>query len=1114
MLRPFFYAMNRQGTPGVMAMVFALGLCGRGAAQTFPFTSGPIPPCDTSTFTANVSGVGWLVTPGMDWGSYLDNVTINITSDHPQTLQVFLTSPQGTVLLLSQFNGAGGQNYTNTVFSYFGWTPITSGTAPFTGTWMPQGGGLNVFDYQNGDGIWTVTVIDTACANGGTGPDGTWTPGWFDGSGGTAGIAFGFSNGPPPCQGWIPSDAAYICPGETVDIMGYYQLYYPGGYFDIMLNGVPVADPSQVSTPGTYEVTMIDPWDGCWYWATYTVMAPAMLGPDQTVDQCGAAPVDLTALYPLNGATPAWSLNGSPISVATAASATVPGVYQLVTQTSCSDTALVTLNITDGPSLGADQAANVCDGASLDLGTFYYTAGLSAAWTLAGAPVADPGAVSTAGTYQLVVTNGAGCSDTAQVTLSLQAQLSLGADQAIEMCGSTSLDLSSLYWTGGLTTTWTLAGAPVANPSSVAAAGTYQLVASNGGTCADTAQVTLTVQAQPSLGADQAVDLCDNASLDLTSLYTTTGLAAAWTLAGAPVADPSSVAAAGTYQLVASSGGTCADTAQVTLTLQAQPSLGADQTIDLCGNASLDLTALYTTTGLTAAWTLAGTPVADPSSISADGTYQLVASNGGACADTALVAVTLAAAPALGPDASATVCDDATADLNTFFIVTGLNVAWTLSGAPVATPGAVSTAGLYTLVATNAQGCGDTARVDLSASAGPQLGADQSVSACQGTGTDLTDLFATGANSTAWSLNGAPVADPASATSAGGYTLIATNADGCADTAVVILQLTAAPALGTDQLAIICGGTVFDLTASYATSGLTSAWTLNGTAVANPSAVTITGDYRLVAVNGAGCSDTAVVSLLVNPAPALGPDLWFTLCPWQTVDLGTVFPVAGLDAVYTLNGEPVADPSAVADTGIYVVSVTDAYGCTDEAQVSVSAIACLCEADFTADARCVQDPARFMLLADSTVLAAHWDFNGAAVPSQEIDPVTRFAAEGEVLVTLEATLSCGTVNVQRTIHMDDCSDSCTVWIPSAFTPDGDAHNDAWTWSGACAPEDFSMRVFNRYGEVIFSSTDPLRAWDGTYGGAQSPPGVYSYRVGYRLPYQDNKVAVGTITLLR
>ncbi len=86
----------------------------------------------------------------------------------------------------------------------------------------------------------------------------------------------------------------------------------------------------------------------------------------------------------------------------------------------------------------------MCDGASLDLGTFYYTAGLSAAWTLAGAPVADPGAVSTAGTYQLVVTNGAGCSDTAQVTLSLQAHRSLGADQAIEMCGSTSLDLSAL----------------------------------------------------------------------------------------------------------------------------------------------------------------------------------------------------------------------------------------------------------------------------------------------------------------------------------------------------------------------------------------------------------------------------------------------------------------------------------------------------------------------------------------------------------------------------------------------------------------------------------------------------------------------------------------------
>ncbi|MCB0783334.1 MAG: proprotein convertase P-domain-containing protein, partial [Flavobacteriales bacterium] len=125
------------------------------AQGSFPFTSGPIPQCDTSAFTANVSGVG-VLEPGGSWfGLYLESIEINITSDHPETLEILLTSPQGTTIVLSAFNGAGGQNYTSTLFPWYGGSNITSGSAPFSGSWWPQNGSLGSFDYENANGTWT-----------------------------------------------------------------------------------------------------------------------------------------------------------------------------------------------------------------------------------------------------------------------------------------------------------------------------------------------------------------------------------------------------------------------------------------------------------------------------------------------------------------------------------------------------------------------------------------------------------------------------------------------------------------------------------------------------------------------------------------------------------------------------------------------------------------------------------------------------------------------------------------------------------------------------------------------------------------------------------------------
>ena len=298
------------------------------------------------------------------------------------------------------------------------------------------------------------------------------------------------------------------------------------------------------------------------------------------------------------------------------------------------------------------------------------------------------------------------------------------------------------------------------------------------------------------------------------------------------------------------------------------------------------------------------------------------------------------------------------------------------------------------------------------------------------------------------------------------------------------------------------------------TAGLTAVWTLGTAPVNNTSAVQTSGNYQLVVTNALNCSDMAMVNLWVNTPPSLGPDQLLNICPWQVVDLTTAFPVSGTSVTYTLDGQAVPDPTNVTEAGSYTIVSMDAIGCSDEAIATVVPVECLCVADFTEDAHCLQEPVRFTLHADSTVLAAHWDFHGTAQNTNGQDPVVRFNEPGKMQVTLQATLSCGVVTVERIVNVPDCSDSCALFIPSAYTPNGDGANDGWTWQGDCQPKDYSMTVFDRWGSVVFTSTDPYKAWDGTMNGKEVPYGVYAYRVAYRLLYQDAKEQVGSITLIR
>lgn len=151
----------------------------------------------------------------------------------------------------------------------------------------------------------------------------------------------------------------------------------------------------------------------------------------------------------------------------------------------------------------------------------------------------------------------------------------------------------------------------------------------------------------------------------------------------------------------------------MTINFTPRPNLGADKTASACSGYSVNLTTQFVTTGLTTSWTLAGNAVTTPAAVSAAGLYQLIAVNTSGCADTAIVNISINPKPNIGADQSFTKCTDSSFNLTTVFTTTGLTNSWSIGGAAVSNPSAVTAAGVYQLIASNSFGCADTASMTI-----------------------------------------------------------------------------------------------------------------------------------------------------------------------------------------------------------------------------------------------------------------------------------------------------------------------------------------------------------------------------------------------------------------
>ncbi|HTS44758.1 MAG TPA: gliding motility-associated C-terminal domain-containing protein [Puia sp.] len=119
-------------------------------------------------------------------------------------------------------------------------------------------------------------------------------------------------------------------------------------------------------------------------------------------------------------------------------------------------------------------------------------------------------------------------------------------------------------------------------------------------------------------------------------------------------------------------------------------------------------------------------------------------------------------------------------------------------------------------------------------------------------------------------------------------------------------------------------------------------------------------------------------------------------------------------------------------------------------------------------------------------------------------------ANGTYSVTI--TNSCGTTQAQKKIQFEKCKNE--IYVPNAFTPNGDGINDVFRIRYSNPPVKFKMNIYNRYGQLIFSSFNPSTGWDGTINGVKQPIDTYVWMIEFTDQKGIEHERRGTVVLIK
>ena len=88
-----------------------------------------------------------------------------------------------------------------------------------------------------------------------------------------------------------------------------------------------------------------------------------------------------------------------------------------------------------------------------------------------------------------------------------------------------------------------------------------------------------------------------------------------------------------------------------------------------------------------------------------------------------------------------------------------------------------------------------------------------------------------------------------------------------------------------------------------------------------------------------------------------------------------------------------------------------------------------------------------------------------------------------------------------------------IFVPSAYSPNNDGHNDDLAIFGNCITE-IEFRIFDRWGEMVFETRDVNGKWDGKYTGYAVTAGVFVYQLKAKLKNGESVSKTGNITVVK
>lgn len=233
------------------------------------------------------------------------------------------------------------------------------------------------------------------------------------------------------------------------------------------------------------------------------------------------------------------------------------------------------------------------------------------------------------------------------------------------------------------------------------------------------------------------------------------------------------------------------------------------------------------------------------------------------------------------------------------------------------------------------------------------------------------------------------------------------------------------------------------------------------------------------------CPDSTTQNITVKPLPRfnLGPDA--NICNGGSIDLS----VSAAGSLAWEDGSS-ANPRTISDAGQYWARVTD-NGCTWTDTINL----------FIGNTPVVNLPSDTLLCRGILLrLSAYWPLSTVLWSNGSKDSVIYVSTEGTYTVTV--TNPCGSASDQITVRY--AGEYCDVFVPTAFTPNGDNKNEFFEILGrGIQPQLFI--IYDRWGEIVFDSRESnIFKWDGFHNSKPCIDGLYSYIFQYQVPNGDIK----------